>query len=747
MPIIWQGFFTKYSMRRFVGFAVLLLGHSYLTNAQVKDTVNQYSLKEFVFSASKFREKQENIAQKINIIKSKEIAWQMPQTSAAMLEQSGNVFVQRSQMGGGSPNIRGFEASRVLLIVDGVRMNNAIYRAGHLQNVITIDNNILDRVEVLYGPGSTLHGSDALGGVMVFTTKNPMLSRKKGAQFSGNVMTRYSSANDEGTAHFDLNIGTKKLASLTSVTYSSFGDLRQGDNRNPFYGDFGLRANYVGRLNGVDVVLPNTDPNVQKYTGYQQVDVLQKLLYAPKDNIQHLLNLQYSNSSDVPRYDRLTEVRNGLPRYAEWYYGPQERLLGAYSFSANELSGIIDEVQAGVNYQLIEESRYQRNFGSVDRRHRKEQLNIIGYNIDARKKIQHHELTIGTDGQFNDVVSTAYTEDINTNSRTGLDTRYPDGGSKAYYCALYAQDVFKVIPEKLVLNGGVRLNYVNISSEFKDTTFFPFPFKTATQEQLAWSGNLGMIYFPHKHWRMVLNGSSGFRSPNVDDMSKVFESVGGVSLVVPNPSLEPEYTYNVDLTLAYKRKRVSVEVTGFYTWFRNAIVQDFFTLNGQDSIVYNGQKTAIVASQNKARAYLYGVNATLNARLSSHLSFLSTINYTYGRYYNGNTEVPLDHIPPVYGKTSIMYDYKRVKGECYVMYNGWKRLSDYSPSGEDNQKYATIHGMPSWYTLNVRAGYQLHANVRLQLALENILDKNYRVFASGVSAPGRNLVITARANF
>lgn len=732
-------------------FSLLLFVSIFISTAfygQEQDTVEQFQLKEFVLSANKFNEKKDNIAQKITLIKSKEIAWQMPQTSATMLEQSGNVFVQRSQMGGGSPNLRGFEASRVLLVVDGVRMNNAIYRSGHLQNVITIDNNLLDRVEVLYGPSSTLYGSDALGGVMLFSTRQPKLNDGKGLVIGGNVMTRYSSANTEATGHIDFNIGTKKLAALTSITYSDFGDLRQGDNRNPFYGDFGLRKTYVVPRNGVDNVVINNDPNVQKYTGYRQVDVMEKILYQPKNNISHILNMQYSTSSDIPRYDRLSEIRNGALRYAQWYYGPQDRLLLSYQFNGESLHGFFDEVKAGVNYQSIKESRHNRNLNAANLNHREEKLHVVGYNLDFRKKMNRNELTIGTDGQFNDVMSTAYAEDINTGMSSPLDTRYPDGGSQMYYGAVYAQHLYKIMPDKLVANAGVRLNYVNLKSTFNDTSFFAFPFTSAMQEHLAWSGNLGIIYMPAKKWRFVLNGATGFRSPNVDDLGKVFESAGGVSLVVPNPNLKPEYTYNVDITTAYRTEEVQLEVTGFYTWMRNAIVQDFYTLNGKDSILYDGQTTAIVANQNKAKAYIYGVNASINIQLIPSVSLYSTINYTRGRYFDAtNTEVPLDHIPPVFGKTSIIYKEKKFRGELYAMYNGWKRITDYSPSGEDNQKYATVNGMPAWFTLNLRTGYKINTNMSAQVAVENILDQNYRVFASGISAPGRNLVLTIRANF
>lgn len=717
------------------------------TYAQDSDTtqIHSLSMEEVVISANKFKERKKNVAQKIETISQKEIEWSMPQTTATMLEQTGNVFVQRSQGGGGSPVIRGFEANRVLLLIDGVRMNNAIYRGGHLQNSITVDNNMLEKVEVLFGPSSTLYGSDALGGVVLFKTKDPELADWKGNKFSTNIMTRYSSANNEATGHVDFNLGYKKFAALTSATFSKFGNMRQGNLRNPFYPQLGIRNQYAERVGDSDIVFLNPDPNVQKYTGYDQVDIMQKFLYQQNEHIAHKLNLQYSTTTDIPRYDRLTDIRNGTLRYAEWYYGPQERLMGAYSMEVLNLTGFFTEINAGVNYQHIEESRHQRSLNNDVRDNRLEQLDIIGYNIDLRKKMNKHELTIGTDGQHNTVRSSAYGLDIATGEESPVDTRYPDGGSTMYYGALYAQHIWKIVPERLILNDGLRLNYVDLKAKFNDKTFFPFPYDEAAQQNTAITGNLGLIFMPTQRWRFSINGSSGFRSPNIDDIGKVFESVSGEIVVVPNPNLQPEYTYNADLGISYTdNDHIRIEANGFYTWFRNAIVTSAFALNGNDSIMYDGKLTQVVANQNKATAYLYGLNASLTLKMAPRMTFYSTINYTYGRYEQAGTEVPLDHIPPIYGKISLIYRHKRFEGEVYAMYNGWKRLEDYSPSGEDNLKYATAMGMPAWYTLNVRTGYRFNDNMSIQVALENIMDRNYRVFASGVSAPGRNLVITVR---
>ncbi|WP_462254149.1 TonB-dependent receptor plug domain-containing protein, partial [Ferruginibacter sp.] len=305
----------------------------------VDTSKKQVDLEEVVVSSSNFIEKKRNIAQKIDIISSKTIAQNNAQNTGDLLINTGKVFVQKSQQGGSSPVLRGFEASRVLLVIDGVRMNNAIYRSGHLQNVITTDQNSLSRVEVMYGPSSTVYGSDALGGTIHLITKVPILSGHKKFLTTGTGFTRYSSVNDEKTVHADASIGGKKFAWFQAYNYSDFGDLKIGSNYNSKYPNFGRRSQYIDRVNGVDSVITNSDDRVQKFSGYKQWDITQKFLFKQNENITHSVNFQLSNTNNVPRYDRLQDTKNfggsigTTLRFAEWYYGPQKRLMGYYQLN------------------------------------------------------------------------------------------------------------------------------------------------------------------------------------------------------------------------------------------------------------------------------------------------------------------------------------------------------------------------------------------------------------------------------
>ncbi len=705
---------------------------------------NQHSVDEVVVSASKFNEKRKDLAQKVQVISKQELALMNQSSTADVLANSGNVFVQKSQLGGGSPIIRGFETNKVLLVVDGVRMNNAIYRGGHLQNVITMDNGVMDRVEVVFGPGSVVYGSDAIGGVMHFTTKNPTLSTTDKTLIKASAFIRYMSAVNGYAAHADVSVGTKRLGSLTSFTYSNYGDLRQGSRRNDFVGNFGARPWYVERIHGVDSMIINADSNLQIGSAYSQYDVLQKFTFKQKDGVLHKLNFQLSNSSNIDRYDRLTQTSNGNPKFAEWYYGPQFRLMSAYTLELSNETSLYDAARLTVGYQSIEESRMDRRYKKNFLNHRIENLDIVTLNADFSKKKGSHEFRYGVDAWYNQVNSTAFQRDIVTDTIAPLDTRYPDGGSTMMSAAAYATHTWE-ISEKLILNDGLRASYVRLNAAFVDKTFFPFPFADIAQQHMALNGNLGLIYMPNKLWRMSITGSTAFRAPNVDDLSKVFESVQG-SVLVPNPNLKAEYAYNGEFGVSrVLSEGLSIQATGYYTLLKNALTVGTGTFNGADSVVYDGQLSQVRTTTNAGRAYVYGFEAMLSGKLNDHISMMATVNYTKGR--NVTDSIPLDHIPPVFGKIAMVYTLGKLRTELFMNYSGWKRLADYNMAGEDNVAYATPFGMPSWATVNARVNYNFSRQVSLQVACENMLDQNYRNFASNISAPGRNFIVTLRGNF
>ncbi len=719
-----------------------------IESSKYKVFINQNvnSFEEVVVSASKFEEKKNDVAQKIQVLRASEIASQNQSSMADVLANTGNVMVQKSQLGGGSPIIRGFETNKVLMVVDGIRMNNAIYRGGHLQNIVTLDNAIMDRVEVVFGAGSVVYGSDALGGIMNFTTKSPTLSSNNELLVKASAFTRYFSAANGFSGHADVSVGTKRFGSLSSFTFSKYGDLRQGANRSPFVGNFGSRPWYAETFNGVDSMVMNADTNVQVGSAYTQYDILQKFTFKQNDAMTHKLNFQLSNSGDVPRYDRLTQLSGSNPKYATWNYGPQKRLMAAYTLEFTKKNKFFDQGRVILAYQSIEESRITRKFNNVWENHNIENLDIFTLNADFAKKMNKHEFRYGAEAYINKVNSTAFANNVAVDTSKAISTRYPDGGSSMKSVAVYATHTWEVC-DKFIINDGLRFSYVGLNANFTDKTYFPFPFNSINQNNSAFNGNLGFVYLPAKTWRIIGNLSSGFRAPNVDDLSKVFESVPG-NVIVPNPNLKVEYTMNGELGVSKEiLPGLRANVNVYYTKLTNALITQNSQFQGADSIMYDGQLSQVMSTVNTGKAYIYGVEGALAGQLNKYISVLGTVNYTLGRVLTDTVPYPLDHIPPVFGKFSVISTVNRLRTEFFVNYSGWKRIKDYNMIGEDNFEYATAQGMPSWFTLNARVSYAITKDISLQVACENILDQNYRQYASNITAPGRNFILTLKGNF
>jgi hemoglobin/transferrin/lactoferrin receptor protein len=703
------------------------------------------TLSQMVISATRTANKSELVAQQVSSIQRKDIQFINPANAADLLAQTGTALVQKSQLGGGSPILRGFEANKVLYVVDGVRMNNAIYRGGHLQDILSLDPMAMENVEIAYGPSAVAYGSDALGGVMSFNTRSPRFTSGD-RLVRGNAMLRYSTADQSG-AHINLETSTERFATFTAFTFNNFGDLRQGNIRNPNYPSFGARPWYVERINGRDSVMTNPNPNVQVASAYKQYDFIEKISFKQSEKLTHTLNIQYSTTNNVPRYDRLTQVEIENPRFAEWHYGPQTRTMVAYHANLKKGKRLYTTGRITLAWQNIDQTRHDRLFNSPNLNNRLENVKVFSSNADFSKSIgQKLTTNYGLEYYFNDVTSTAYSENIFTGVQSDLDTRYANGGSTMSGTAAYGTAILKAT-RKITLNAGLRYSLVNLTALFTDNSFFNFPFSDVNQSNRNLNGSIGIIIAPNTKWRLTALASTGFRAPNVDDLSKVFESNAG-NLIVPNNELKPEKVANIEATIERKfNGKTTLALNGYYMNYTNALTTGKAQFNGQDSVFYDGTLSPVYTTINANEAYIYGGNLSLNSQVSDQFSLQSSVVYTYGRIKTDNGDSPLDHIPPVYGRTGFTVQQQKFRGEFYVMYNGWKRIEDYRLNAEDNENYSTPDGMPAWYTLNAKASYQIKDNVQLMVGLENILDANYRVFASNISGAGRNVTLTLRGRF
>ena len=707
---------------------------------------NTQGLQEIVISASKFEQNRKDIPQKIISLDAKNIAFTNPPTSADLLENTGLVYVQKSQLGGGSPMIRGFATNRLLITVDGVRMNNAILRGGNSQNVISIDPFSIRNTEVTLGSGSVIYGSDALGGVMSFYSYKPKLSYSDSLEFQANAVVRYASASDEKTGHFDFNLGIKKWGFHTSVSYTSFNDLKMGRHGPDEY----LRPEFALATPEGDMIIQNNDPTVQKFTGYNQLNLMQKVRFEPYEGLSFDLGLHYATTSDIPRYDRLIRYKDDVLRSAEWYYGPQKWFMSNLQVTKlSSRSDFYDKIKTTIAYQNFQESRKDRDFESVFRNIRAEAVDAYSFNMDFEKSISlRTKLFYGAEYVLNKVKSEGHETNISNAVTVKAVSRYPNGSSWRS-ASVYTSIKYKPNP-KFVFQSGLRYNYVVSKANFEENNvFLNLPFDSTKNESDALTGTAGISWSPTPIIQWRLNASSAFRAPNIDDIGKVFDSEPG-SVVVPNDNLKPEYAYGGELGLKLNfDDRLVLDMSTYYTYLDNALVRRDYNLNGETEIIYDGELSNVQAIQNASKAWIYGFEVGLKLELTQQLDLTSQYSIVGGKETTESAEVPVRHVVPQFGNAHLLWTNRNLKFDLFVNYNGELSNNQLAPSElEKDYIYAKDQNShpysPSWYTINFRTQYQLSSSAVITASLENITDQRYRTYSSGISAAGRNFILALR---
>ncbi|MCP4551909.1 MAG: TonB-dependent receptor [Bacteroidetes bacterium] len=725
-------------------FYELLLPYTEMINQdyQMKLSPKSVRLSEIIISASKWEQNKNEIPNKITTIKRKKIDLFNPQTSADLLAISNEVYVQKSQLGGGSPMIRGFSANSILLVIDGVRMNNAIYRSGNVHNIISIDPNIVANTEVIFGPGSIIYGSDALGGVIDFHSKAVQLTPMNDKKIDINFFNRFSTADSEKTSHIDLNYAGGDWGFVTSFSFSDFDDLRMGSSKTKEFD----RTYYTEGTNESDAMLFNPNPNLQVQSGYSQLNLMQKFRYRPNDkmNINYVLHL--STSSDIPRYDRLTEYSGDKLKYAEWYYGPLSWQMHSLNIKLYDSVMMYDDLQLTLSYQDVKESRHNRKFGNTQLTSRTEEVDVLSLNIDFDKLLgKNSTLFYGAEAIYNNVKSIAKTENILNGQITNASTRYPDGGST--YTAVAAYASFKSnLSDLFTFNSGLRFNHISLNSSFVDKSFFDFPYDEISINNTALNGSVGIVYRPSISSQLNVNLSTGFRAPNLDDVAKVFDSAPG-NVVVPNENLKPEKAVNFDLGFLHKYNDIfSINLSAFYTQLNNAMLRRDYNFNGATTVIYDGYLSNVEAIVNAGKAQIYGGSIGLDLKLSNSAELYTTHTFMSGE---DDENEPLRHVSPLFGVIGVNYLLKAFTIDFYLNYNGEIPFNKLAPSERDKPNlYASDKNgnpySPSWFTINLKSSLKINDDLQFNVGLENMLDKRYRPYSAGISAPGINLILSVK---
>lgn len=702
-------------------------------------------LDEVIVSHSKWKEKRINIPKKTSLQNRVSLLSNQPQTAADAIGIGNTIFIQKSQLGGGSPIIRGFATNRILLTVDGVRMNNAIFRSGNVQNIISIDPYIINQSEIIHGPGSVVYGSDAIGGVINFNTLD---TKGNSPNKKGMFSQRFSSANTESTSHLEYRIGKNKWNSVTSLSYSKFGDLTQGKYGPSNY----IQQKYIERVNGVDQVLINENNRRQLKTGYQQYNFFNKISY--KANHNHNINLTsiFSRTSDYNRYDKLQEKNeDGNLNFSEWFYGPQQWLFLNLTSNYKTEHLLFDELKTSLAFQSFKESRNQRNFNNDFRINNSEKVNAYSLNFDAIKKLKESILSYGVELIHNKVNSNAYSEEISNNNRlNNISLRYPDGASWNSF-SIYSS-LNHALDDKNKLSAGLRYNFVNIKANFDDPVL-EFPFDNINLNNDAINGNLGWIHKVSKKWNSSLFLSTAFRAPNIDDIGKIFQSSEPGTLIVPNPDLKPETAYNIESNIVFHTKRTNITLSPYFTFLNNALSRNSFSFNNLEMLEFQGVKSQITAIQNSNSQKIYGIDFNGHFQLSKSITADFSYHFIKGKEkLPNNEEVAVRHVTPNFGKLGLTYKKNRLEITPFLQFSESLSNKELNPRERTKTNIYAINAQgltyaPSWHTLNLNSQLILTKDLKVSLNLENITNQRYRTYSSGLSAPGFNIIGALQLRF
>jgi len=644
---------------------------------------------EIVVAATRTRRPEASTPNHTSTVEHGDVVQRQSRTAPQALAEEPGILIQETNLGGGSPFIRGLTGSQILVLVEGVRINNSAFsRFGPNQYMNTVDPFSIDRMEVVRGPGSVLYGSDALGGVVSIGT----LDRDESLEHTISTYLRYGSAAIEKTVAVRGQGGNETWSAAGGGLFQDFDDLRGG-----------------------------RDTGVQAPTGYSAGAADFKLNYSPNEVHTFTAALQYFEASDVPRTDRITSGRNAL-----FLFDPQRRELFYLRWRA-ELDGAVDSVQATVSYHRQTEGRKEIRTSAPDAlRSLYDSVGTLGVTVHATKRYGRHRVTAGAE-YYGDDVSSARTDFTAGDPPEAKMGRFPDGATYRSI-GIFVQDEIDVGDLwDLVL--GLRYSYFRWDATVADPIGLVQGDADDVTFSIGASRRLGR--FTHIYGQIA----TGFRAPNLDDLT-IFDSFGS-GIEVPNPNLDPETSLNYELGFKLRRPRHSATVALFYSDFDNLIqrVNTGETMDGE----------AVFTRENVGRARIFGFELAGRTRIGDGpLSVHGNLAWVQGD--DLTNDVPLRRIPPLVGLVSLRYEDStgRFFVELYTRFHG--EQSRLSPGDIDDPRIPD-GGTKAWATLNLRGTIFVSDGWTLVSAIENIFDKTYRVHGSGIDAPGTNFLLTVEKDF
>ena len=617
------------------------------------ETLAGISLPEVTVTASRQEQASFDAPRAVTIIGQEEIERRAPVVLPDLLRGEAGVFVQQTTPGQGSPIIRGLLGSSVLMLVDGMRLNNAFFRPAPNQYFALIDPYHVERLEVVRGAGSALYGSDAMGGVVNVLTRVPRFDTDEW-QLHGRTIGQFASAETAGITRFSINGGKRGIAASAGFTYQNRDDLRAGSG--------------TQRPSGFDVYAANGT------------------LVLDRDQHPLFLNVQYFRQPETPRYDELVAgFGETEPSAAVFLFEPNDRLFIHARYTFSPMHPLLDRFELHMAYQEINDDRRTRDLGSLIEGREDNRSRLVGITTQFTAHWRDiFLLTYGSEIYLDRITSRRFGDNIETHEKSRLQSRFANG-SKMDSFAGYVHTELWLHPKLTTVLGG-RYSYFDIDIPRADRDV---GVRLGLDDL---TGQAGVMYHLTPALNLVANVGRGFRVPNVFDFSTLGPRPGN-RFNIPNADLKPESVLSVDFGLKWSTSRFRAEAFGFHSRFEDkitAVPTGEFTPEGRQ----------IVRSENLNSVKFWGAEAAGSFRVTDEWNLFASFTYTWAEEkFRDDETAPADRIPPANGRIGCLY---AARGPWWA--EGFVRFATEQDrlSGRDRRDpRINPTGTPGWVTANL----------------------------------------------
>ena len=688
---------------------LVLVGTGLSAGLFARDTTN---LPPVIVTASRVAEPVNSVAASTKTFSADDLQEAQTRTLPEVLDTTTGVMVQKTSYGQGSPYIRGFTGFRTLMLVDGIRLNSPVFRDGANQYWNTVDSFSLDSVEVLKGPGSALYGSDAVGGTVQAFTREPEFAPEGGADvWGGRLAARVASAERSVTGRAEGEYGSDQWAGLFGVTYKDFGDLEGGKQ--------------VGR---------------QEKTGYQEMDFDAKIRIALAGDRELVFAHYTVDQDDVWRTHRTpygiswqgTKVGNEPVHKFD-----QDRSLTYLRFIDREQTLLYDEWQATVYFQRQEETKYvtkkelTRTTDGFD-------VQTWGTSSDMIKETDFGTWAYGVE-YLHDGIDSFRNNYLSDGTLKSVGIQGPVADDSTYHtAALYAQDRLN-LSDRWELTLGGRGTYARADvGRYENFETSPHTPASMDEHWYDLSGHVRLAYrVMDDLWWLYASASKGFRAPGMSDLTR-FDVSRSTDIETPSTNLDPEEYLTGEVGSRVTADPVSWHIAYFYTRIHDMIIRQAAT---------DGYYTKI----NGGDGYVHGVESELDIQLSRH--WRSRTGYTWMEGFTDYSDADGNKInEPVRTMPMTVYTALRWESESRRF---WAEVAERASDCEDRLTVADKTdnqrippgGTPGYAATDLRCGWRVKEGLSMVAAVENVLDKDYRIHGSGSNEPGRNFILSAEYRF